>query len=122
MDIRPIKTENDYEATLARIEEIFFAKSNTPEGDELEVLSTLVSAYEDAHFKIEAPDPIAAIEHMMEAKGMDPHDLIQFLGTRSRVSEVLNKKRALSITMIRKLTTGLHIPAKVLIPEYDLTT
>jgi len=121
MDIKPIKTEQDYEATLARVEALFSAKPNTPEGDELEILVTLVSAYEDTHFKIDAPDPVAAIEHMMEARGMSDKDMVQYLGTKSRVSEVLNRKRALSITMIRNLTNGLHIPARVLIPEYELS-
>ncbi len=121
MNILPIKNDKDYEDSLERIEALFKAEPNTPEGDELEILVTLVSAYEDEHYKIDAPDPIAAIEHMMEAQGMNDKDMIKFLGSKSRVSEVLNRKRGLSLNMIRNLTVGLHIPARVLIPEYDLT-
>ena len=122
MNILPIKNDKDYEASLERIEALFKAEPNTPEGDELEILVTLVSAYEDEHYKIDAPDPIAAIEHMMEAQGMSDKDMIKFLGSKSRVSEVLNRKRGLSLNMIRNLTNGLHIPARVLISEYELST
>lgn len=120
MSIKPIKNEQDYEAALERIEELFNAKQNTPEGDELEVLITLVSAYEDVHYKIDAPDPIEAIKHIMEARGLENKDLIDFLGSKSKVSEVMNKKRRLSLAMIRTLHHSLHIPASLLVREYEL--
>lgn len=121
MKIKPIKTEADYEAALERIEILFDAKPNTPKGDELEVLITLVSAYEDEHYKIDAPDPVEAIKHIMEAQNMRSQDMIKFLGSSSKVSEVMNKRRGLSLSMIRKLTQGLHIPADILVREYDLS-
>ena len=121
MDIKPIKTEKDYEVTLKRIEALFFAERNTPEGDELEILSSLVSVYEDIHYPIDAPDPIEAIKHVMEAQEMKPQDMVKFLGSSSKVSEVMNKKRGLSLSMIRKLMHGLHIPADLLVKEYELS-
>lgn len=120
MSIKPIKNEQDYEAALERIEELFDAKQNTPEGDELEVLITLVSAYEDVHYKIAAADPIEAIKHIMEARGLENKDLVDFLGSKSKVSEVMNKKRRLSLAMIRTLHHSLHIPASLLVREYEL--
>lgn len=120
MKIKPIKTQDDYESALERVEALFEAKPNTPKGDELEVLITLVSAYEDEHYSITAPDPVEAIKHIMEAKGLEMQDMIPFLGSRSKVSEVINKKRGLSLNMIRKLSHGLHIPADLLVKEYDL--
>lgn len=120
MKIKPIKTEQDYDAVLERIEKLFDAKPNTAKGDELEILITLVSAYEDVHYKIDAPDPVEAIKHIMEAQEMHPQDMVKFLGSSSKVSEVMNRKRALSLSMIRKLTDGLHIPADVLVAEYEL--
>lgn len=121
MKIKPIKTQGDYEIALERIEALFDAKPNTPKGDELEVLITLVSAYEDEHYKIDAPDPVEAIKHIMEAQDMHTQDMIKFLGSSSKVSEVMNKKRGLSLSMIRKLTHGLHIPADILVREYELS-
>ena len=121
MKIKPIKTEEDYESALERINALFDAKPNTPKGDELEVLITLVSAYEDEHYKIDAPDPVEAIKHIMEAQGMHSQDMIKFLGSSSKVSEVMNKKRGLSLSMIRKLTHGLHIPADILVKEDELS-
>lgn len=120
MDIKPIKTEKDYEGTLQRIEGLFEVKPNTTEGDELEVLITLVSAYEKEHYPVEAPDPIEALKHVMEAKGLEVKDMIPLLGSRSKVSEVMNKKRSLSLSMIRKLNHVLHIPADLLVKEYEL--
>jgi len=96
MKIKPIKTEDDYKAALERIDALFDAKPNTLKGDELEVLITLVSAYEDEHYKIDAPDPVEAIKHIMEAQGMRAHDMIKFLGSSSKVSEVMNRKRGLT--------------------------
>ena len=121
MKIKPIKTEADYEVALERIDALFDVKPNTPKGDELEILITLVSAYEDEHYKIDAPDPVEAIKHIMEAQEMHQQDMIKFLGSSSKVSEVMNKKRGLSLSMIRKLTRGLHIPADVLVREYELS-
>ncbi|MBL4589408.1 MAG: DNA-binding protein [Alphaproteobacteria bacterium] len=121
MSIKPIKTETDYEEALARIEGLFSAKPNTDEGDQLDILITLVSAYEDIHYKIDTPDPIEAIKHIMEAKGLKNKDLVDSMGTKSRVSEVMNKKRRLSLSMIRNLHQSLKIPAKILVNEYELS-
>lgn len=120
MHIKPIKTEADHRAALARIDELWEAEPNTPEGDELEVLVTLVDAYEEAHFPIDVPDPIEAIRFRMEQQGLEDKDLVAFLGQRSRVTEVMNRKRGLSITMIRKLHEGLKIPLECLVKEYQL--
>ncbi|MCU7965544.1 MULTISPECIES: type II toxin-antitoxin system HigA family antitoxin [unclassified Shewanella] len=120
MQIKPIRTVADNEAALKRIEQLFDAEPNTPEGDELEVLITLVSAFEDAHFPIEAPDPIAAIQFRMEQQELEDVDMVPFFGQRSRVSEVLNRQRKLSLNMIRKLNEGLKIPLPCLIKDYQL--
>jgi HTH-type transcriptional regulator/antitoxin HigA len=118
MDIRPIRTEADYQAALAEIERLFGAAPNTPEGDRLDVLTTLVEAYEDLHYRIPAPDPVEAIKYYMESRGLSRGDLEPYLGSRARVSEVLSRKRPLSLSMIRRLHTGLGIPADVLIESY----
>ena len=118
MDIRPIKTAADYVATLQEIEGLMEAAPDTPQGDRLDVLVTLVEAYEARHYPIAAPDPIAAIVHRMEALGLTRKDLAPLLGGRGRVSEVLARKRPLSLRMIRKLAKTLHIPADVLIQPY----
>jgi HTH-type transcriptional regulator/antitoxin HigA len=118
MDIKPIRTEADYEAALAKIEELFEAEPNTPDGDRLDVLSTLIEAYEEEHYPIAAPDPIEAIYYYMESRGLSRKDLEPYVGSRARVSEILNKKRPLSLPMIRKLHKGLGIPAEVLIQPY----
>jgi len=119
MEIRPIKTEADYEAALAEIETLFEAELGTPESDRLEVLTTLVEAYEEAHYAIPLPDPIEAIKYYMESRGLERRDLEPYLGSRARVSEILNRKRPLSLTMIRRLNENLGIPAEVLIQPYD---
>ena len=119
MEIRPIKTEADYEAALAEIETLFEAELGTPESDRLEVLTTLVEAYEEAHYAIPSPDPIEAIKYYMESRGLERRDLEPYLGSRARVSEILNRKRPLSLTMIRRLNENLGIPAEVLIQPYD---
>jgi HTH-type transcriptional regulator/antitoxin HigA len=108
--INPIKTEADYEATLARVEELWGSEPDTPEGDELEVLFTLVEAYEAKHYPIAPPDPIEAIKFEMENRGLTRKDLERYLGNREQVSEVLNHQRSLSIKMIRNLHKGLGIP------------
>jgi HTH-type transcriptional regulator/antitoxin HigA len=120
MSIKPIKTETDNQAALARIEQLWDAQPNTPEGDELDVLVTLVQAFEDVHYPIEAPNPVDAIRFRMEQAGLEDTDLVQYLGQRSRVSEILSYKRRLSIGMIRKLHEGLKIPLESLIRDYQL--
>jgi HTH-type transcriptional regulator/antitoxin HigA len=115
MDIKPVRTEEDYNSALARIEEIWDAKPGTPESDELDVLAVLVEAYEDEHHPIDPPDPIEAIRFRMDQMGLTRKDLEPLIGSRGRVAEVLNKKRGLSIEMIRNLTESLGIPAEVLI-------
>ena len=118
MDIRPIKTEADYHAALVEIEELFAAEPDTPDGDRLDLLTTLVEAYEAHRHPIPAPDPIEAIVYHLESRGLARRDLEPYLGSRARVSEVLNRKRPLSLEMIRRLHTGLGIPAEVLIQPY----
>ncbi len=113
MKPRVIKTQAQYEATLARIEEIFDAKPGTAKGDELELLLLLVETYEDAAYPIDLPDPIAALRFRMEQEGLKPKDLVPYIGSISKVSEVLNGQRPLSLTMIRKLVAGLRLPAEV---------
>lgn len=109
-NIKPIKNESDYEAALARIEALWGSKPDTAEGDELEVRFTLVEAYEAKHHAIEPPDPVEAIKFEMERRGLVRKDLEAYLGKRGRVSEILNRKRSLSIEMIRNLHAGLGIP------------
>lgn len=120
MQIKPIKTVDDNRAALARIEQLWDAMPNTPEGDELEVLATLVEAFEEANYPIAPPDPIEAIKFRMEQQGLEDKDLVPFLGQRSRVTEILNRQRRLSISMIRKLHDGLRIPLDSLVKEYQL--
>ncbi len=118
MDVHPIRTEADHRAALAEIAALMDAKMGTPEGDRLDVLATLVEAYEGAHFRIETPDPIAAIRFMMEQKQLSRRDLEPAIGSRARVAEVLNRRRALTLPMIRRLSRLLDIPADVLIQPY----
>jgi len=120
MDIKPIKTELDYQAALKEIELLMDAHPETPEGDRLDVMTTLVEAFEAKYYPIEAPDPIEAILHRMEALGIDRRDLEKMIGTRARVSEVLNRKRPLTISMIRRISDKMHISANVLIRPYRL--
>ncbi len=115
MDIRPIKTETDYEWALAEIERLLDAEPDTPNGDRLDVLVTLVEVYEDEHYSIPLPDPIEMIQYYMESRGLTRRDLEPYIGTRARVSEILNKKRPLTLNMIRKLHTGLGISGDVLL-------
>jgi HTH-type transcriptional regulator/antitoxin HigA len=114
-ELRPIRSEADYEAAVAEIERLWGAKGGTPEGDRLDVLATLVDAYEAERDPIDPPDPIAAIRFRMEQQGLTRKDLERILGSRVRVSEILNRKRGLSIAMIRRLHEALGIPADVLI-------
>jgi HTH-type transcriptional regulator / antitoxin HigA len=115
MDIRPIKTEADYERALGEIERLWGAAANTPKGDKLDILLTLVEAYEQAHYPIDPPDPVEAIKFRMEQMGLTRKDLEPYLGKRGRVAEVLNRQRKLSLNMIRRLHTHLHIPLESLI-------
>jgi HTH-type transcriptional regulator/antitoxin HigA len=120
MEIKPIKTKADYQTALKAVEELFDAKPGTPEGDRLDIFTTLIEAYEEKHHPIPPPDPIEAIFYYLESRGLTRKDLETFIGSRSRVSEVLNRKRPLSIEMIRRLHEKLGIPAEVLIKPYHL--
>ena len=115
MNIFPIRTENDYDAALKRIDQLMNAELGTPEGDELDILVTLVEAYEAKHYPIPSCDPIEAIKFRMEQMGLEAKDLTPIIGSRSKVSEVLNRKRQLSIAMIRNLNAQLHLPFESLI-------
>lgn len=120
MEIQPIKTEQDYDLALARVHTLFDAKPDTDEGDELDILVTLIEKYEQINYPIPEPDPIEAIKFMMAQKGLTDADLGIILNSRSRVSEIFKRKRALTIKQIRVLTEVLHIPAATLIKEYSL--
>ena len=115
MVIKPIKTERDYQRSLKEIDRLMDARPNTPDGDRLDVLVTLVTAWEEKHYPIPAPDAIAAIRFAMEQRGLTRRDLEPFIGSRARVAEVLNNKRSLTLPMIRRLHDGLGIPAEALI-------
>jgi HTH-type transcriptional regulator / antitoxin HigA len=115
MVIKPIKNQRDYRRALEEIDKLMGAKPNTPQGDRLDVLVTLVAAWEEKHYPIEPPDPIEAIRFAMEQRGLTRRDLEPFIGSRARVAEVLNRKRSLTLPMIRRLHTGLGIPAEVLL-------
>ena len=122
MKIKPIRTEEEYNEAIAEIERIMSSdfELGTPEGDKLEVLSILVDVYEKEHYSMPLPDPIEAIKYFMETRGLDRKDLEPYIGTRARVSEVLNRKRPLTLNMIRNLVDKLGIPAEILIQPYDL--
>ncbi|MBE0655211.1 MAG: transcriptional regulator [Bacteroidales bacterium] len=115
MEIRPIKTEQDYDSAISRIEELWGAKIDTPDGDELDLLVTLVESYEMKHYPIAPPDPIDAIKFRMEQMGLTNSDMVKYFGSQSRVSEILNKKRKLTLGMIKSLYKGLKIPAEILL-------
>jgi HTH-type transcriptional regulator/antitoxin HigA len=118
MDIKPIRTNKDYEQALERLDIIFDAKKGSLEGDEFEVLGILIDQYENQHFPVGLPDPIEAIKFRMEQMDYNQKDLSEILGLKSRASEILNRKRRLSLDMIRQLHEKLHIPTDVLIQEY----
>lgn len=117
INIRPVRSEEDYEAVLAEIDELMDADPGTSEGDRLDVLVTLVEAYEARHWDIDLPDPVEAIRVRMEHKNLRQVDLVPMIGSRGRVSEVLSRKRALTLPMIRRLAKGLDLGADVLIQE-----
>ena len=119
MELRPIRTQTDYQEALREIKLLFNAAPNTPEYDRLDVLSILVEAYEKVHFPIALPDSITAIHYYMDTRGWSRRDLEPCLGSRARVSEVLSRKRSLSLEMIRKLNQELGIPADILIQPYE---
>ncbi len=120
MDIKPIKNEQDYELAIASIEQLWDAVPGSADADKLDILTTLVEAWEKQHIVIDAPDPVEAIKFRMEQQGLEDADLVPLLGQRSRVSEVLNRKRKLSIAMIRNLHQQLNIPLESLISDYQL--
>ena len=120
MNVRPIKSEKDYRNALERLEVIFDAPIDTKEGDEAEIISLLIENYENEHYPIEAPDPIEAIKIRMEELNMRQKDLIGIIGGKSRVSEVLNRKKRLTVDMIRELERTLQISASVLVNNYQL--
>jgi HTH-type transcriptional regulator/antitoxin HigA len=115
MDIAPLKNRHDYRQALKEIEALMQARRNTPEGDRLDVLVTLVEAWERKHYPLDLPDPVEAIKYHMEQNGLAPRDLIPFIGSRNRVHEVLNRKRPLTLKMIQRLHAGLRIPAESLL-------
>lgn len=121
MNIKPLKNEQDYEQALERLEVIFDAPTNSQEGDEAEILSILIDNYENEHYPIEAPDPIEAIKIRMEEMNLKQKDLVGVIGGKSRVSEILNKKKRLTVDMIRELERILNISASVLITNYQLS-
>ena len=114
-ELKPIRTRADYKKALAEVERLWGTKSGTPEGDRLDVLATLIDAYETEHYPMDPPDPVEAIRFRMEQQGLSRKDLEPLIGTRTRVAEVLNRKRSLSIGMIRRLHDRLGISAEVLI-------
>jgi HTH-type transcriptional regulator / antitoxin HigA len=118
MDIKVIKTEEDYNKALKRLEVIFDASANTAEGDEADILGMLIERYEDEHYPIEAPDPIEAIKFRMEQMNMDNQDLAKIIGYKSRVSEIFNHKRKLNLNMIRNLHNKMNIPYESLISDF----
>jgi HTH-type transcriptional regulator/antitoxin HigA len=120
MNVRPIRTKADHRWALKEVERLWDADPGTPEGDRVDVLVTLIEAYEERHFPIAAPDPIAAIEFMLEQKGLTRRDLEPAIGSRGRVSEVLTRKRPLTLPMVRELSALLDIPTSVLVQSYPL--
>lgn len=118
-NIKLIKTEEDYKEALKLADELFDAKADTPEGDKLELIVTLIEIYEREHFPIDNPSPLEAIKFRMDQMGLLPKDLVPFIGSKSKVSEILSGKRTLSLNMIRQLSSGLNIPVEVLIQPYD---
>jgi len=120
MEIRPLKTEKDYKNALLRIEDIFDTPANSEEGDEAEILTLLIENYENEFYPIEAPDPIEAIKIRMEEMDLKQKDLVVFIGAKSKVSEILNRKRRLTVEMIRNLSEALKLSASLLIKDYKL--
>ena len=122
MDMHPIKTEADYQAALLRVDALLLAQPNTPEGDDLDLLTTLITAYEEQHYPILPPDPVEALVYWMETRDLTRRDLEPLLGSRARVAEILNRRRTLTLEMIRRLHSVLGIPAEILIQPYSTST
>jgi len=122
MDIKLIHTEADYQAALQRIRKLWEAEPDTPESDELEILTMLVNKYEEEHYPIEDPDPVEYIKVRMEELGLKQEDLVPYMANKGNVSKVLSRKRSLSLEMIRKLRHGLRFPLEVLIVESSLNS
>jgi len=120
INISPIHTDADYDATLNRINDLMDAVYGTPEGDELDILTTLVEAYERTHFSISAPDPVEFIKNIMEFMGIGQNGLAEVLNSRSRASEILNRRRTLTLDQIRRITDHWHVPSDPLISKYDV--
>lgn len=120
MELRPIRTKREYQRALKEAEALWNAREGSADADRLEVLVLLIEAYERAHYPIDAPDPIDFLFHVMEARGLTRKDLEPYIGSRSRVAEVLNRVRPLTLEMIRRLASGLKLPAEVLIRDYEL--
>jgi len=120
MDLKPIRTMREYRAALKEAEALWDAEGGSPEGDRLEVLVLLIGAFEAARYPINDPHPIEFLEHIMESRGLTRKDLEPYIGSRARVSEILNRTRPLSLEMIRRLAEGLKLPAEVLIQRYEL--
>ena len=120
MKLKPIKTEEDYRSALERLEVIFDVPIDTPDGDEAEILSMLIENYENEHYPIDAPDPIEAIKIRMEELNLRQKDLVGIIGGKSRVSEIMNRKKKLTVDMIRELEQLLQISASVLVSNYQL--
>ena len=120
MELKPIRDEASYRAALTEIEALWDAPNGSPEADRLEMLALLVEAYENAHYPIAAPDPIAFLEYVMESRGGSRKDLEPYIGPRGRVSDIMNRVRPLSLEMIRRLSAGLNLPAEILIQSYPL--
>lgn len=121
MNILPIKNVADYEATLERINQLMDAERDTPEGDELEVLALMVGAYEDTHYPIDDPDPIEFLKYVMECQSFGQKDLARLLNSRPRASEILNRQRPLSLSMIRLISQAWQVPVEPLLREYTLS-
>ena len=122
MEIKPIRNEADYDAALEAIDGLMGAAPETPDGDALEVLVTIVEAYEAERWPMEAPDPVSMIEHAMEARGFRQRDLATLIGSQPRASEILNRRRPLTLPMIRALSREWKLPADMLVGEYDLAS
>jgi len=119
-DLRPIRTKRDHLAALKEVEALWDSQAGTEEADRLEVLSMLIQAYETERYSVADPDPIDFIQHVMEARGLTRKDLEPFIGSRARVSEILNRTRPLTLEMIRRLADGLNVPADILVQRYPL--
>lgn len=119
MNIKPIKTEQDYEAALAEVARLFEAEPETADSDYVEILLTLIEAYEESHYAIPTPDPVEAILYYMESRGLTPAEMVPYIGSQTEVTEVLNRHQPLSLPMIQRLYAGLGIPAEALIQPYE---